>query len=121
MQRKTKFSRNRQRRRQKERGVALLAVLLLLMLMTGLSVAMVMSVRSDLLINGFYRNYRGFFYPMDSGLTILRQDMVNQTNNDLASLGPTYTPSTTPPLSAAEDTTIQTFLNTTYGGGYQSL
>src|SRR5215472_957984 len=121
MQRKTKLLRNRQRRRQKERGVALLAVLLLLMLMTGLSVAMVMSVRSDLLINGFYRNYRGSFYAADSGLNIARQDMVNQINNDLATLGPTYNPATTPPLSAAEDTTIQTYLNTTYGGGYQSL
>src|SRR5215467_235896 len=121
MQRKTKFSRNRRRRRQKERGVALLAVLLLLMLMTGLSVAMVMSVRSDLLINGFYRNYRGSFYAADSGLNIARQDMVNQINNDLAALGPTYNPATTPPLSAAEDANIQSYLNTTYGGGYQSL
>jgi len=121
MQPKTRFSRNRQRRRQKERGVALLAVLLLLMLMTGLSVAMVMSVRSDLLINGFYRNYRGSFYAADSGLNIARQDMVNQINNDLAALGPTYNPATTPPLSAAEDANIQSYLNTTYGGGYQSL
>src|SRR5579864_2340790 len=61
-----------------QRGVALLASLLLLLLMTGLSVAMVMSVRSDMLINGYYRNFRGSFYAADSGLNIARQTLVAQ-------------------------------------------
>src|SRR5262250_3075071 len=89
---------------QNERGVALLTALVLLLMLTGLSLAMVISVRSDLLINGYYRDFRGSFYAADSGLNVARQDMVNQIQGDLAQLGPSYNPATTPPLSSAEDT-----------------
>src|SRR5215831_18386311 len=112
---------SRSRNRRKQEGVALLTALLLLMLMTGLSLAMVVSVRSDLLINGYYRDYRGSFYAADSGLNIARQDMLNQVNADLATLGPSYNPATTPPLSASEDVTIQTTLNNKYGQAAQSI
>lgn len=122
MQYKTKNSSGKQGRGQKdERGVALLASLLLLLLMTGLSVAMVMSVRSDLLVNGYYRNFRGSFYAADSGLNIARQAIVNQIAADLATLGPGYNPQTTVPLSVTEDSAIQSLISSTYGGGYQSI
>src|SRR5437660_2652397 len=68
----------RRRQRQPESGVALLTTLLLLLLLTGLSLAMVISVRSDLLVNGYYRNFRGSYYAADSGLNIVRADLINQ-------------------------------------------
>lgn len=122
MQRKMKTNSGKRRhRRQDQRGVALLASLLLLLLMTGLSVAMVMSVRSDLLVNGYYRNFRGSFYAADSGLNIARAAIVNQIGADLATLGSGYNPATTVPLSTSEDSSIQSLIASTYGQGYQSL
>ena len=53
------FRRGKRKRNQKQRGIALVTTLLLLLLLTGLSLAMVMSVKSDMMINGFYRNFRG--------------------------------------------------------------
>jgi type II secretory pathway component PulK len=41
-----------------EQGAALVTTLLLLLLMTAMSLTMVLSVSSDMLINGYYRNYR---------------------------------------------------------------
>src|SRR5215510_8229852 len=115
-------SRNRRRcRNQHQRGIALLTALVLLLLLTGLSMAMVISVRSDLLINGYYRDFRGSFYAADSGLNIARQEIVNQIGADLATLRPSYNPATTPPLSNAEDTAIQNYLINTYGQSYISL
>src|SRR5438270_12830083 len=64
------------RGRRQERGVALITTLLLLMLLTGLTLAMAWSSRSDMLINGYYRNFRGSFYAADSGVNILRQAIV---------------------------------------------
>jgi len=57
------------------RGVALVVTLLLLFLMSVLGLAAVLSSNSDLLINGYYGNYRGSFYAADSGLNIARQNM----------------------------------------------
>jgi Tfp pilus assembly protein PilX len=68
----------RKGRKDGQRGVALLTTLVLLLLLTGLSLAMVMSVKSDMLVNGFYRNYRGSFYAADSGLNIVRNDFALQ-------------------------------------------
>src|SRR5215471_4651101 len=112
---------SRSRNRRKQEGVALLTALLLLLMLTGLSLAMVVSVRSDLLINGYYRDFRGSFYAADSGLNIARQEILNQIGVDLATLGATYNPATTPPLSAQEDTNIQTYITNKYGQGYTSL
>jgi len=61
-----------------ERGAALITTLLLLLLLTAMSLTMVLSVSSDMLINGYYRNYRSSFYAADSGLNITRQSMVSQ-------------------------------------------
>lgn len=122
MQRKMKTNSGKRRhRRQDQRGVALLASLLLLLLMTGLSVAMVMSVRSDLLVNGYYRNFRGSFYAADSGLNIARAAIVNQIGADLATLGVGYNPATTVPLSTTEDSAIQTLITNNYGQSYQAI
>ena len=73
MQRENSESLKRRQARQNERGVALITTLLLLMLLTGLTLAMAWSSRSDMLINGYYRNFRGSFYAADSGINIMRQ------------------------------------------------
>jgi Tfp pilus assembly protein PilX len=91
------------RRGRDERGVAMLTALLLLLLLTGLGLAMVMSVNSGLLVNGYYRNFRGSFYAADSGLAIARGQMISQINTDAAG----YVPSSTPPVSLQEDVAIQ--------------
>ena len=62
---------------QRERGVALVTSLLLLLMLIAISLTMVLSVSSDMLINGYYRNYRGSFYASDSGLNVARQAMIN--------------------------------------------
>jgi Tfp pilus assembly protein PilX len=61
-----------------ERGVALLISLMLLTLLSVMSLVMVMTISPDMLINGYYGNYRGSFYAADSGLNITRQAVVNQ-------------------------------------------
>jgi Tfp pilus assembly protein PilX len=97
-----------------ERGVALITTLLLLMLLTGLSLAMVFSVRSDMLINGYYRNFRGSFYAADSGLNAARTAM---SNGVIAAI-PASFGITQQPIPAGTDATIQTNINTTYGQSY---
>ena len=94
-----------------ERGVALITTLLLLMLMTGLSLAMVFSVRSDMLINGYYRNFRGSFYAADSGLNAARTAM---TDGVVAAIPATFS-ITQQPIPAGTDLAIQTNINNTYG------
>jgi Tfp pilus assembly protein PilX len=61
-----------------ERGIALVFTLLLLSMMSLMALAMVLSSSSDMLINGYYSNARGSFYAADSGLSIARQQLVNQ-------------------------------------------
>jgi len=94
-----------------ERGVALITTLLLLMLLTGLALAMVFSVRSDMLINGYYRNFRGSFYAADSGLNAARTAM---TNGVVAAIPATFS-ITQQPIPVGTDATIQTNINSTYG------
>src|SRR5262249_27556135 len=62
---------------RRQRGIALFTSLLLLSLVSLLGLAMVLSVNSDMLINGYYGNYRGSFYAADSGLSIARQALLN--------------------------------------------
>jgi len=62
-------------------GVALIITLLLLFLLSIIGLAAVLTSSSDLLINGYYSNYRGSFYAADSGLAIARQAMYNQLNS----------------------------------------
>ena len=71
-----------------------------------------LSGSSDLLINGYYANYRASFYAADSGINIARQAMQTQ----LAAAYSTTTFSTPPIASAATlATTVQTYVNTNYG------
>ena len=81
------------RKLRTQRGVALVTTLLLLLLMTALSLAMVMSVRSDMLINGYYRNFRGSFYAADSGLNVVRRDIINQF---MSAIPATFNPNVSP-------------------------
>ena len=107
---------SRRRKGQKERGVALITTLLLLMLLTGLSLAMVFSVRSDMLINGNYRNFRGSFYAADSGLNAARTYLQDQVVAAIpASFGVT-----SQPIPNGTDGTIQNNLNTQFGSGYST-
>jgi Tfp pilus assembly protein PilX len=87
------------------------------MLLTGLSLAMVLSVRSDMLINGYYRNFRGSFYAADSGLNAARMYMQNQ----LVAAIPASFGVTQQPIPNGTDATIQTNLNTTFGNSYQTF
>ncbi len=64
-----------------QRGIALLLSLMLLTLMSVMSIIMVMTVSPDMLINGYYGNFRGSFYAADSGLNIARQQLVNQISS----------------------------------------
>lgn len=98
-----------------DRGIALVLTLLLLGLFSILGLAMVLSTSSDMLINGYYRNYRGSFYAADSGLAIARQQLMNQ----IVALVPAVF--TTPPLTSTSAATVQTFITTTYGSAYTTL
>jgi Tfp pilus assembly protein PilX len=62
---------------QSQRGIALVTTLLLLLLLTAMSLTLVLSVSSDMLLTGYYRNYRGAFYAADSGLNVARQSIIN--------------------------------------------
>jgi Tfp pilus assembly protein PilX len=101
--------------RRSDDGVALIITLLLLLLMSIVSLAMVLSMGSDMLINGYYRNYRGAYYAADSGLNIARQQLVNGI---VAQVPGTFT---TPPLAANSASTVQNDISTAYGSGYTSL
>ncbi len=94
------------------RGVALVVTLLLLSLMSILGLAAVLSGSSDLLINGYYSNYRASFYAADSGLNIARQAMQAQ-------LSASYSTTTfsTPPIASPSTlaTSVQTYVTTNYG------
>ena len=61
-----------------ERGVALIITLLVLSLVVVLSLGMVIALSSQTLIGGYYRDFRGSFYAADSGLSIVRQQVVDQ-------------------------------------------
>ena len=106
------------RRREKpgERGVALVITLLLLFLLSIIGLAAVLSASSDLLINGYYSNYRGSFYAADSGLNIVRQDVYNQLNTAFTT---TYTSFVYPPPAGVQALagTVLASIQQKYGGG----
>lgn len=104
-------------RSKSQKGVALITTLLLLMLMTGLSLAMVLSVRSDMLINGYYRNFRGSFYAADSGLNVARQAMRDQV---VAAIPASFS-ITQQPIPVGTDNTVQAYLTNTYGQNFVPL
>jgi Tfp pilus assembly protein PilX len=94
-----------------ERGAALITTLLLLLLLTAMSLTMVLSVSSDMLINGYYRNYRSSFYAADSGLNITRQSMVSQI---LAAVPQKIVPGVAP-IPPGTDSAIQGNILSYYG------
>src|SRR5256885_1281245 len=104
-------------RRNQSRGVALVMSLLLLLLLSGMTVAMVISSNSDMLINGYYRGFRGSFYSADSGLTIARQQMINQ----LMAAGGNKFSATVQPIPSGTETGVVVNVNSTYGTSFQSL
>ena len=110
-------SRKKLQRRRSNRGVALVTALLLLLLISSMTVAMVLSSNSDMLINGYYRSYRGSFYAADSGLNIARQQMVNQ----LMGAGGGAFSLTAQPIPAGTEAVVAANLNTTYGASFQPL
>jgi Tfp pilus assembly protein PilX len=103
-------------RRDDNRGVALAVTLLLLLLMSVLGLAAVLATSSDLMVNGYYANYRGAFYAADSGLNIARQDLLDNlltqvvvpTGNNL-------------PVPANAATVALNALMTQYGSSYYSI
>jgi Tfp pilus assembly protein PilX len=97
--------------RQSSRGVALVFTLLILALMMVLSLGMVIALSSQTFISGYYRNSRGAFYAADSGVNYARVAMVDEVN----SLVPATIALGTQPLSTANATTVQTYINSTYG------
>lgn len=106
---------------RRERGIALFTTLLLLSLVSLLGLAMVLSVNSDMLINGYYGNYRGSFYAADSGLNIARQALMNAMQSSVSMTACTAwgtgapTGCTAGPLSTYNPTTAMSNLATTYG------
>ncbi|MGO9275829.1 MAG: hypothetical protein ACLQOO_37235 [Terriglobia bacterium] len=97
--------------RRRDRGVALVLTLLLMAFMSLLGFLMMISVSSDLMINGYYRNYRGSFYAADSGLNIARQQLVNQITSQIPA---TFSsPPITDPVGSA--TTALNYVNNNYG------
>jgi hypothetical protein len=117
MQRENSQSLKRRLARQDERGVALITTLLLLMLLTGLTLAMAWSSRSDMLINGYYRNFRGSFYAADSGINIMRQAMTPLFQPGGAAYPTSFTVGSNPLPSPATEALVTSSINTAYGSG----
>jgi hypothetical protein len=84
---------------------------MLLLLLTAMSLTMVLSVSSDMLINGYYRNYRSSFYAADSGLNIARQSMVSGI---LAAVPATFS-ATVAPIAPGTDAAVQANILSYYG------
>lgn len=104
--------RSKRRAKKDERGVALITTLLLLMLLTGLTLTMAWSARSDMLINGYYRNFRGAFYAADSGLNVVRQAAINQFTPGVG-LPATFAAGAAP-IPAGTEAAIATTINANY-------
>ena len=98
--------------RSDNRGVALITTLLLLSIFSVMAVAMVVALSSDMLINGYYRNFRGSFYAADSGLNISRQYMVNQL---MSAVPATFGSSTASPIPAGTEAAVLANLTSLYG------
>src|SRR5579872_2267734 len=94
-----------------QRGIALATTLLLVVLLTAMSLTMVLTVGSDMLVNGYYGNERGSFYAADSGATIARQAI---TSGILAAVPATFSTSTQP-IPSGTSSAVQTSVLSTYG------
>jgi Tfp pilus assembly protein PilX len=94
-----------------ERGIALVIMLIILSLTTALGLAMYVTANSDLVINGYYRNFHGAFYAADSGLNIARAQLLNQL---VVSVPATFA---VPPIAnpTTVGTNASTYVTTNYG------
>ena len=112
MKTSTKSRRNRRVpvRVRNQRGIALATTLLLVVLLTAMSLTMVLTVGSDMLVNGYYGNERGSFYAADSGATLARQAIVSGI---LSSVPSTFS-NTVQPIPPGTETSVQNSVNTTY-------
>jgi hypothetical protein len=97
-------------RHRNERGMALATSLLLVVLLSAMSLTMVLSVGSDMLVNGYYGNERGSFYAADSGATIARQALISGI---LAAVPGTFS-ATTQPIPSGTESTVTGSVTTTY-------
>ncbi len=101
------LTRNATDQRSGTRGVALVITLILLALLGAASLAIVLLVSSDTMINGYYRNYRGSFYGADSGVNIIVESIANAIQTGPAgappaSLAGAYTPYQTAPYTIGD-------------------
>ena len=97
-----------------DRGVALVITLLLLFLLSVMGLVAVLSTSSDMLINGYYNNYRGSFYAADSGLNIARQAMNNKVSTAFGTAFGTFV---TPPPTNLDSlvSAVPGYITTNYG------
>lgn len=94
-----------------QHGIALVTTLLLLLLLTAMSLTMVLSVGSDMLVNGYYGNDRASFYAADSGANIARQAL---TSAILSAVPSTFAPNVQP-IPAGTNATAQAAVLGAYG------
>ena len=107
-------------KRAMDRGIALIFALLLLVLMSALGLIMALTVNPDMMINGYYGNYRGSFYAADSGMNIARQQLLNLTQAQVnmtpcADWEVVPAPCNNPPLLGTTGPTVLDNLKTAYG------
>jgi hypothetical protein len=94
----------------------LVVTLLLLFLMSVLGLVAVLSTSSDLMINGYYANYRGAFYAADSGVNTARQDLLNYV---LGQVQPPTDSAAPIPSNVAQYALADVISK--YGGSYYSI
>jgi len=105
----------------RDRGVALLFALMLLVIMSALGLIMVLTVSPDMMINGYYGNFRGSYYAADSGMNIAREQLLNQTVSAFNMTpcpgwgGGNAPPCDQPPLLANTGATVLNTITTNYG------
>jgi len=76
-----------------------------------MSIAMALTLNSDLLMVGYYSNYRSSFYGADSGLTSVRQEILNELKaavNDSFATG-------TPPIANGTEATVLASVESKFG------
>jgi Tfp pilus assembly protein PilX len=102
-------------RRDGQQGIALVLSILLLSLISALGMGLVLSLGSDMMINGYYRNYRGAFYAADSGLNIARAQLGSQAIGQVPTTAQAFFPA--PPIANTNTavTNILNNLNQNYG------
>ena len=89
----------------------------MLLLLSGMAGAMLFSVNSDAMTNSYYGSFRASYYAADSGLNIARLAIYSQIQSAI----PTTFNNTTQPIPAGTESTVQSYIASTYGQSYTSL